>query len=47
MEGNNLLGDSSFDASKDNQNITPTEEEYNGEFGAKKSMSVWDTDDEE
>lgn len=35
------LLDVSLDPTKDDQNITPDNEEYNGEFGANQN-SVWD-----
>lgn len=37
-----LASASELDPSKDDQNVTPTEEEYDGEFGAKKFHSVWE-----
>ena len=37
-----LASASELDPSKDDQNVTPTEEEYNDEFGAKKFHSVWE-----
>lgn len=37
-----LASASKLDPTKDDQNVTPTEEEYNDEFGAKKFHSVWE-----
>jgi hypothetical protein len=37
-----LASASELDPTKDDQNVTPTEEEYDGEFGAKKFHSVWE-----
>ncbi|MBR6963052.1 MAG: hypothetical protein IKH86_05385 [Prevotella sp.] len=36
-----LASASELDPSKDNQEVTPTEEEYDGEFGAKHH-SIWE-----
>ena len=42
-----MLAASKFDKTKDNQTVTPTEEEYNGPFSAPRHHSVWDEEDEE
>ncbi|MBO4826458.1 MAG: hypothetical protein J5506_04360 [Prevotella sp.] len=36
---------SELDPNKGDQSVTPTEEEYEDEFGAKKFHSVWDEDE--
>lgn len=36
-----LASASELDETKDDQNVTPTEEEYNDEFGAKHH-SIWE-----
>jgi|GEM_PF-1434446 len=42
-----MLAVSKLDQTKDNQTVTPTEEEYNGPFSAPRHHSVWDEEDEE
>jgi hypothetical protein len=37
-----MIAATQLDPNKDNQEITPTDEPYDGEFGAKKFHSVWD-----
>jgi hypothetical protein len=39
-----MIAATQLDQNLDNQDITPVDEEYNGEFGAKKLHSVWDED---
>lgn len=39
-----LMG-SQLDSTSDNQNITPTDEEYSGEFQSRRN--VWDDEEEE
>ncbi len=39
-----LMG-SQLNSSSDNQNVTPTEEEHNGEFQSRRN--VWDDEEEE
>lgn len=42
-----MLAVSKLDQTKDNQTVTPTEEEYNRPFSAPRHHSVWDEEDEE
>jgi len=37
-----MIAATQLDPNKDNQEITPTDDPYDGEFGAKKFHSVWD-----
>ena len=37
-----LMVQASLDPNKDNQSIVVSEEEYNGEFSAPKTKSLWD-----
>ena len=46
MDTMDMLAASKLDKNKDNQQITPTNEEYNGEFGANGFVD-WGEDDEE
>ena len=46
LETAGMLAASQLDKNKDNQQITPTNEEYNGEFGANGFVD-WGEDDEE
>ncbi len=41
MEPESLLESTTLVNDQTNQNVTPTEDEFNGEFGAKH-YSVWD-----
>ncbi|MCR5152625.1 MAG: hypothetical protein K6A98_05680 [Prevotella sp.] len=42
VEAASLLDQSSLNQTQQNQSVTPTQEEYNEEFGARNN-SVWDT----
>ncbi|MBP5257534.1 MAG: hypothetical protein J6Z41_02175 [Prevotella sp.] len=42
VEAASLLDQSRLDQTQQYQSVTPTEEEFNGEFGARNN-SVWDT----
>ena len=46
LETAGMLAASQLDKNKDNQQITPTNEEYNDEFGANGFVD-WGEDDEE
>ena len=46
LETAGMLAASQLDKNKDNQQITPTNEEYNGEFGANGFVD-WGENDEE
>lgn len=46
LETAGMLAASKLDKNKDSQEITPTNEEYNGEFGANGFVD-WGEDDEE
>ena len=41
VESSELLEQTQLDPTKDQQDITPTEEEYDGEFGANQT-NIWD-----
>ena len=42
-----LAGGSVLDPNENNQTVTPTEEEYDGEFSSNGNYSVWDNDEED
>lgn len=46
METQLMTTASQLNQTKDDQNITTTEEEYNGEFGSRRH-NVWDDEEEE
>ena len=46
METQLMTTASQLDSNKDEQTITTTEEEYNGEFGSRRH-DVWDDEEEE
>ena len=41
-----LTGESSLDPEKDNQSVTPSEEEYNDEFGGNRHGEQWDDEED-
>ena len=42
-----VLGAASvLDPSKDNQDITPTDDEYNDEFGSRRNLDRWDEEED-
>ncbi|MCR5152568.1 MAG: hypothetical protein K6A98_05380 [Prevotella sp.] len=46
VEAASILDQSSLDQTQSNQSVTPTEEEFNEEFGARTN-SVWDSWEDE
>ena len=36
---------STLDPEKDNQEITPSDDEYDGEFGSRMGKGIWDDED--
>ena len=41
-----LTGGSSLDPTKDDQSVTPSEEEYNDEFGGNRNRDQWDDEED-
>lgn len=41
-----LTGESSLDPAKDDQSVTPSEEEYNDEFGGNRNRDQWDDEED-
>lgn len=41
-----LTGGSSLDPAKDDQSVTPSEEEFNDEFGGNRNRDQWDDEED-
>lgn len=41
-----LTGESSLDPAKDDQSVTPSDEEYNDEFGGNRHRDQWDDEED-
>lgn len=47
IETQGVIAASKLDSSSDNPVVTPTDEEYNGEFSSRRRHNMWDDEEEE